>query len=138
MTQDVVINKIQSIQRCIKRAREEYAKADDFAHDFSCQDAAILNITRACEQSIDLANHLLKYQKLGVPNSSAESFELLANQSIISHELVDKLRGMIGFRNIAVHQYQILQLAIIQSVIETGLDDLLVFTDNVVAFMSAE
>ena len=54
MTQDVVINKIQSIQR----AREVYAKADDFAHDFSRQDAAILNITRACEQSIDLANHI--------------------------------------------------------------------------------
>jgi uncharacterized protein YutE (UPF0331/DUF86 family) len=138
MTDDIVINKIQSIQRCITRAREEYRKADDFTSNYSCQDAAILNVTRACEQSIDLANHLLKQYKLGVPNSSADSFSLLARQSIISNELVEKLRRMIGFRNIAVHQYQALQLPIIQSVIETGLDDLLVFTDHVVAFVLAK
>ena len=138
MIQDIVINKVQSIQRCVKRAREEYAQANDFAHDFSRQDAAILNITRACEQSIDLANHLLKSYKLGVPNSSADSFELLANQSIISHELVDKLRSMTGFRNIAIHQYQALQLPIIQAVIETGLDNLLIFTDNVTAFVAIQ
>ena len=45
---------------------------------------------------------------------------------------------MIGFRNIAVHQYQTLQLPIIESVIETGLDDLLVFTDHVVAFVAGK
>lgn len=138
MTDDIVINKIQSIQRCIKRAREEYYKTEDFANDISCQDAAILNIMRACEQAIDLANHLLKQYKLGIPNSSSDSFALLASQSIINNAQLEKLRRMIGFRNIAVHQYQALQLEIIQSVITTGLDDLLVFTDNIIAFVSAK
>jgi uncharacterized protein YutE (UPF0331/DUF86 family) len=138
MIDDIVINKIQSIQRCIQRAREEYHKADDFANDFSRQDAAILNITRACEQAIDLANHILKQYKLGIPNSSSDSFALLASQSIINNVLFEKLRRIIGFRNIAVHQYQALQLQIIQSIITTGLDDLLVFTDNIIAFVSAK
>ena len=89
MTDDIVINKIQSIQRCIKRAHEEYDKADDFASNFSCQDAAILNITRACEHAIDLTNHLLRHYKLGVPNSRSDGFVLLASQSIISNELVE-------------------------------------------------
>ncbi len=45
---DVIINKIQSIQRCIFRAKEEYQFAGKaFQEDFSRQDAAILNITRA-------------------------------------------------------------------------------------------
>ncbi len=138
MTDDIVINKIQSIQRCIKRAREEYHKTEDFANDISCQDAAILNIMRACEQAIDLANHLLKQYKLGTPNSSSDSFALLASQSIINNAQLEKLRRMIGFRNIAVHQSRALQLEIIQSVITTGLDDLLVFTDNIIAFVSAK
>jgi hypothetical protein len=40
---DVMINKIQSIHRCIRRAKEEYQLAGDhFSQDFSRQDAAIL------------------------------------------------------------------------------------------------
>jgi len=75
---DIVINKIQSIQLCVERAREEYQKnPDGFETDFTRQDAAILNVIRACEQAIDLANHVIKKHKMGIPASSAESFELL-------------------------------------------------------------
>ena len=35
---------------------------------------------------------------------------------------------MIGFRNIAVHDYQTLQLPIIIAIIEKHLDDFLIFT----------
>ena len=49
---EVVINKVQSIQRCIYRAKEEYKIAGQaFISLYSHQDAAILNITRACEQA---------------------------------------------------------------------------------------
>ena len=75
---DIVVNKIQSIQRCIERAREEYCDdPEGFDADYTRQDAAVLNILRACEQAIDLANHVIKSRKLGIPNSSAESFDLL-------------------------------------------------------------
>ena len=65
---DIVINKTQSMQRCILRAREEHALAgEDFATSLTHQDAAVLNITRACELAIDLANHVIKVEKLGIP-----------------------------------------------------------------------
>lgn len=64
---DIVINKIQSMQRCILRAREEYEFAGgDLAANITHQDAAVLNITRACELTIDLANHLTKVRHLGI------------------------------------------------------------------------
>lgn len=72
---DVVINKVQSIQRCVKRAREEYAQAEDFLTDYTHQDAAILNVLRACELAIDLAAYVISQRKLGVPTSSREAFE---------------------------------------------------------------
>lgn len=53
---DLVINKIQSIQRCIQRAREEYGSdPEGFDTNYTKQDAAILNVVQACEQAIDLA-----------------------------------------------------------------------------------
>lgn len=126
---DVIINKIQSIQRCIFRAKEEYQLAGKtFQEDFSRQDAAILNITRACEQTIDLANYLIKKHKYGIPTSSRESFEILAQHKIISIPLCQQLQKMVGFRNIAIHEYQKLNSQIIIAIIENGLEDLLAFT----------
>ena len=50
---DIVINKIQSIQRCVRRAREEYrADSDGFATNYTRQDAALLHVLRACETII--------------------------------------------------------------------------------------
>jgi len=130
---DIIINKVQSIQGCIDRAKEEYALAgDNFSYDYSRQDAAILNITRACEQAIDLANHVIKSYKLGIPASSAESFELLARKNIISGETERKMKKMVGFRNTAIHQYQGLNLEIVKTVIMVGLDDLLDFTQSII------
>lgn len=92
---------------------------------------------RACEQAIDLANYVIKTYKMGVPASSAESFELLADQAVIPPALARNLRGMIGFRNIAVHQYQRLDLAIMETIIAVGLDDLLRFGDAVWAYLQS-
>ena len=130
-TSDIVINKIESIQRCVERAREELAAADDFEHDYTHQDAAILNVTRSCEQAIDLANHMIRRDKLGIPKDSGDTFDLLASRRLIGDELGRKLKKMVGFRNIAVHEYQDIDIEIVRSVIRDGLDDLLAFTDRV-------
>jgi len=133
MSNDVMINKIQSIHRCIKRVKEERQLAgDNFAQDFSRQDAAILNITRACKQAIDLANIVIKKNKLGIPNQSRESFSLLESAAIIPHDLSDKLQRMVGFRNIVIHEDQQLAVPVVQAVIESGLDDLLLFTNIII------
>ncbi len=41
---------------------------------------------------------------------------------------------MVGFRNTVVHEYQQINLNIVITVIETGLDDLIQFTDNIMDF----
>lgn len=135
---DIVLNKIQSIQRCVRRAREEYAAdPDGFAANFTRQDAAVLNVLRACEQSIDLANHLIKTRAFGIPTSSSESFDLLRVEGVIDPELAGRLHDMVGFRNAVVHNYQRMDIAIVSSVINDGLDDLIAFGDQVIAFLKA-
>jgi len=132
---DIVINKIQSIQRCIQRAREEYqSDPDGFDDNFTRQDAAVLNILRACEQAIDLANHTIKAHKMGIPTSSAESFDLISQQNVIDAGLSEKLKKMIHFRNTIIHQYQKMDLEIVKSVLASGLDNLIEYTDRIMAF----
>jgi uncharacterized protein YutE (UPF0331/DUF86 family) len=96
---------------------------------YTRQDAAVLNVLRACEQAIDLANHIIKTRKMGIPASSAQSFELLEQKSVIDPPLAESLIKMIHFRNTVTHQYQRMDMQIVQKVITVGLDDLIRFGD---------
>jgi uncharacterized protein YutE (UPF0331/DUF86 family) len=134
----LVLGKIASIQRSVARAREEFARAGaDFAHDFTHQDAAILNVLRSCETAIDLANIIVRDRNLGAPQSSRDSFRLLADASIIPVELSEGLQKMIGFRNVAVHQYQTLDIRIAAAIIERDLDDVLTFCSSLAEWDSS-
>jgi uncharacterized protein YutE (UPF0331/DUF86 family) len=132
MADDVLINKAATIERCVARVREEYAKAGhDFATDFSRQDAAILNIQRACEASLDMGHHIIRKERLGIPQSARDVFTLLAQAGWVDNKLAEVLKRMVGFRNIAVHDYQALLLPIIEKIITVHLDDFLQFTNNI-------
>jgi len=134
---DIVINKIQNIQRCVRRAREEYqADPGGFASNYTRQDAALLNVVRACETAIDLANHVIRVRKLGIPVSSADSFELLKAERIIDSHMADRMRKMVGFRNTIVHQYTKVDLSIVEAVIVTELNELLAFADKIRVYMN--
>ena len=131
---DIVLNKKESIERCIKQIRAYYVVQSEvaFEEDHMKQDAIAVNLQRACEQAIDMANHTIKVRKLGLPKESKESFRLLAQNSIIPDGLADKLEKMIGFRNTLVHEYQKLDIKLMIDVIENHLDDLLNFTNYIV------
>jgi uncharacterized protein YutE (UPF0331/DUF86 family) len=49
--------------------------------------------------------------------------------------LAESLKKMIHFRNTVIHQYQRLDLAIVQRVIISGLDDLIRFGDCILKFL---
>jgi uncharacterized protein YutE (UPF0331/DUF86 family) len=131
---DIVLNKKESIERCIKQVRVYYGLPGNtpFEKDHLKQDAIAANLQRACEQCIDLANHTIKVRKLGLPKESKESFRLLAEAGLISNDLSTRLEGMVGFRNVLVHEYRELDIRLMVDVIENHLDDLLLFTECIV------
>jgi uncharacterized protein YutE (UPF0331/DUF86 family) len=72
-------------------------------------------------------------RKLGLPQESKASFALLAESLIIPRDLAVKLGNMVGFRNTLVHEYQKLDIQLMVDVIEHHLDDLVDFTNLIVA-----
>lgn len=126
----IALTKAQSLQRCVERAKEEYTAAgENFSTDYTRQDAAILNVIRACESAIDLANLLIRQRNLGIPSTNRESFELLNEAKLIPEDICQSLSKMVVFRNVAVHTYIKLDLTIVADVIQNRLDDLLRFAD---------
>jgi len=131
MIDDVILNKIEIIKRCIRRVKEEYDCNPKNLENYTKQDSITLNIQRACEAVIDLGMHVIAERGLGIPQTSRDTFEILQDNRIITPEMCERLKAMIGFRNIAIHNYQKLNLKIIQAIMEKDLKDLLSFTDVV-------
>lgn len=131
MNGDVIINKIETIKRCMNRIAEVYEGNPKNLEDYTKQDSIVLNLQRTCEASIDLAMHIVSERKLGIPQNSRDAFELLNKHHLIDDDLSAMLKSMIGFRNVAVHDYRAIKVEILQSIIEKQLDDFIRFTDTI-------
>ncbi|MSQ27532.1 MAG: DUF86 domain-containing protein [Dehalococcoidia bacterium] len=129
---DVTLTKKVSLERCVLQV-ERYYKLETglpFSEDYLKQDAIAMNLQRACELTIDIANHLIKTKKLGLPQDSRDSFALLQRAGLITVEQTNGLQAMVGFRNTLVHQYQALDMAVMANIIEHHLRDLLDFANR--------
>lgn len=131
MKNDVILNKISVIERCMNRVKDVYANNPENLQDYTKQDSIILNIQRACESSIDLAMHIVADQRLGLPQTSRDAFDMLQAHSIIDEDIAKRLKAMVGFRNIAVHDYQTINLNILKQIIVNHLGDFTDFTKQI-------
>lgn len=133
MADDVVLNKAASIERCLQRIQDEYAGTkQNLAENQTKQDAIVLNLQRACETAIDLAMYVVSQRKLGVPQDSRDAFTLLQTAGILSADLTTRMQRMVGFRNVAVHEYIRLNLEVIHSIITKQLDEFRAFSSTIV------
>ena len=123
LEKDVVLSKIAIIQRCLKRIDDIVAGDASKVDQLDVQEIALLNLQRAIQASIDMANVVISLKSLGLPASYKQSFWLLEQENIISSDLSNRMKGMVGFRNIAVHDYSELDMNILKSILKDHLGD---------------
>jgi uncharacterized protein YutE (UPF0331/DUF86 family) len=121
---DIVQAKVAIVQRCLKRIKDVTGLDPTKLDDLDTQDIFALNLQRAVQATIDLAAHVVGAEGLGLPRDLRENFRLLANNQIISPELCVRMEKMVGFRNIAVHEYQTLDIEVLRSSLSNNLKDL--------------
>ena len=121
---DVVMAKVATIDRCLARIAEIQVAGQRPPLDV--EDITVLNLQRAVQATVDLAGHLVSDWQLGLPSSLKENFRLLEHRGL-GQNLSAKLQAMVGFRNIAVHDYQTIDVAILRSIVDHDLDDLRAF-----------
>ena len=124
---EILINKTTTINRCIKRVKEDFQ--EDFLTNYTKQDAVILNIERACQAAIDLAAHVIKLKKLGLPQSNRDTFDKLEKEGIIPLILSNNLKSMAGFRNLAIHDYSSVNIEVVVHIVENHLTDFIEFAE---------
>lgn len=129
---DIVYAKIGIIQRCLHRIQSVTKLDPKNLDDLNIQDVFILNLQRAAQAAIDLAAHLVACEGLGVPSDLKEHFSFLRDAGILSKEVTEQMKKMVGFRNIAVHEYQNLDINILKTILTGNLKNLENFYTSIV------
>jgi uncharacterized protein YutE (UPF0331/DUF86 family) len=121
---DVIFAKVANIQRCLKRISTITNDDPNSLDNIDKQDIFVLNLQRAIESTIDIATHIIASQGLGITTTIKENFKILNEAGIIDAELMKKMQAMVGFRNIAVHDYASLDINILKSILQNNLKDI--------------
>lgn len=135
MNKDVLYQKVNSIQNCLKRINDTVKKDLSKLDTLDAQDIVVLNLQRAVQLAIDIGSFVVSVKNLGIPQSLKDVFVILEQNKFLSSSVSHKMQKMVGFRNIAVHDYQTIDLKIIKNVVSHHLKD---FEDFYTEILSCE
>ena len=124
MVNRVIEEKLESLRRCLQRVSDKCpGDAATLTRDLDAQDIVALNLTRAVQICVDIAAHLIAELNEPPPNTMGEAFDGLAREEIITPELATRMKRAVGFRNIAVHNYEAINWEIVFAICQKHLVD---------------
>jgi len=120
----VIERKLESLRRSLNRVKERCpSNADALTKDYDSQDILALNLTRAVQISVDIGTHVVSDLDVPPPDTMGEIFDILSDAGVISLELAGSMKKAIGFRNLAVHNYDTINWAIVYAIATEHLSD---------------
>ncbi|MCP5352924.1 MAG: DUF86 domain-containing protein [Chromatiales bacterium] len=129
----VVEQKLESLRRCLARVQDKCPDSlEQLESDADTQDILVLNLTRAVQLCVDIATHLIGRLDGPAPQTMGESFDELARVGVLDAEIAGSLKKAVGFRNVAVHNYDAIDWAIVMSICRDKVPDFRRFAEQIV------
>lgn len=131
---EIIAAKLESLRHCVQRLEDK--RSDSAAllkADYDLQDIISLNLTRAVQLWVDISAYIIANSNADIPTTMGESFEALHALNILTPELVTRMKRAVGFRNIAVHNYQQIDWEIVYAICHQHRGDSKAFARAVVA-----
>lgn len=132
MDQLILAEKLESLRRCISRIDEKKPDRVELLIDnLDIQDILVLNLTRAVQLCVDIGSHLISSSNGTVPKTMGDVFETLQKLNIISAKTCQQMKKAVGFRNVAIHNYAVIDWEIVYAICEKSLDDFRAYAKEV-------
>jgi uncharacterized protein YutE (UPF0331/DUF86 family) len=132
MDRTLIEEKMEALRHCIMRIEDKRPDSvEKLRADLDLQDIVTLNLTRAVQLSVDIASHIISGTEAKPPGTMAEAFLALASLGFLEKEVAEKMIKAVGFRNIAVHNYQTIDWQIVYNICHHNLDDFSRFAKSV-------
>lgn len=124
MNDDVIMAKLESLDRCVTRIRSKIPQDyDEFAADLDSREIIALNLERSVQLCVDVALRILaKNRGPNLPGNMSDAFRQLVEMKIIDKDTASQLISAVGFRNVSVHSYKEIDPRIVWSILQKELD----------------
>jgi uncharacterized protein YutE (UPF0331/DUF86 family) len=123
---DLISKKLALIESSVQELRT-LARPEEIRNDVREERFIEHTLQIAIQALIDVATHIVSDERLGEPKTNRELFDLLRRYGWLSAELAQTLQRMTGFRNVLVHGYDTVDLAIVEQIVRDRLEDFLSF-----------
>jgi len=135
MDQVIITQKLESLRRCIKRVElKTPANVQQLIEDPDIQDILVLNLTRAVQLCVDIGSHVISESEESAPGTMGEVFSILLNLDAITQPTCLYLQKAVGFRNVAIHNYDAINWQIVFAICNNFLEDFRRFTKEISDF----
>ena len=134
----LILRKLAELEKYLGQIREySNISALDYANDWKTQRIVERTLQMMIELCVDIANHIISDAAYRIPNTYADTFEVLYENQLIGKAIYDKLVKMTKFRNIVIHQYDKIDEEIVVSILNKNLDDFLAYRDAIIEYLKA-
>ncbi len=117
---------VEAVERLRRYGNTEAIETDPVQFGFVAH-----TLQTAIQAAIDVAAIIVAERRLGEPRTNRELFRLVASDGWIDAASVDLWKRIVGFRNIVVHRYLVVDARVLRGIVEQNLDDLLAFVRGV-------
>lgn len=133
----IIERKLDSLQRCLARIHDKTPDTvGKLENDLDLQDVLVLNLSRAVQICVDIAAHILSERRQPPPDTMGQASDLLVREQLLDAPLAERLKRSVDFRNLAVHNYEAINWAIVHSIATRHLQDFEDFARQVIKFVS--
>jgi len=135
MDQVIFSHKLESLRRCIQRVEEKTpAAVDQIIQDPDIQDILVLNLTRAVQLCVDIGSHVISETDESVPATMGDVFLTLEKLDAITSATCLSMRKAVGFRNVAIHNYAVINWEIVFAICQKSLVDFRRFAKEITEY----
>jgi len=136
MDKQLIAQKIESLRRCILRLKDKTpSDIEVLANDLDLQDIISLNLSRAVQLCVDIGAHVISEQNLPSPETMGKTFQILEQANIIDANTAENLQKAVGFRNIAVHNYERINWLIVHAIVNKHMSDFSNFAKQIYIYI---
>jgi len=136
-----IFEKIQRLDEYLSylnKLKKEIKSEKNFLADFHFFGLAERYLQLSCQAVIDIMNLLIIEKGLEKPDTGQEIVDFLFNKSVISEDLSFRLEGVVGFRNILVHEYGKIDHKRVYKYLQQKLKDFEIFKTEILRLLDQE
>jgi len=138
MDRELIDQKLESLRRSLNRIRTRCpSTVEALIANIDAQDIITLNLSRAIQLSVDVAMHMASQLDVPTPGTMGAAFEALSTKNVIDAEVAERMRKAVGFRNIAVHNYEAINWEVVMAIVQQHLGDFDDFAQSIDRWLSS-